>query len=494
MENFDTLLHRPVDKGEQFNDLIPQPNGNKVLIGFGDTGFSIKKMAEMVKQYSSQMKEVANELQGSSLTESVANVKDFVFNHFQYKADKEDQLLRSPAYAWWIDRFDGIDCKSYSIIASCLLSEMGITHYIRRIKQPTLEPTEWTHVYIIVPVDQTTGDLKNGYYVVDGTLEEDYEPAFIEKDDLLMKLRHYSLNAPLQNTQPGLGLSFGNVSLDNVLSIKNILGQLSCIGGSAYSEKDMKTILGKMEVYFNNLIAKINTAIANNDDEAFALAVNEFYAVTELGITASKKKLSEVWNYCSSNVLKVIIKAWEYYGITVKKAFDTWLNDNFNKDLLVTGGSKTYNSSDLFDLYGMGGTTRKLTLVKTVNYYDPKPKTIPKFQITQYVADSSAATTFDPLLFLSGLSQVAGSFGTGNGSTNPNTGTNINGGNIKPPTQTAGFGWLGWVVMLAGLGFAINGFANEKDKPTASLKNKPTTTRKAKPTTTRKNNPKTVKK
>ena len=187
--NVNALLYRKIQPGNQYNKLIPQPKGEKVYSGNGDTDFSIKEMVEVVNDCSWQMEKVAKILQSSSLIDNIDNVKEFIFNHFQYKADEEDQLLRSPSYAWHIDRQSGIDCKTYSILASCLLTEMEIIHYIRKIKQPAFAPTEWTHVYVVVPVDQQKGDLNKGYYTIDGTLKEDYEPAFLQASDYFMSLK-----------------------------------------------------------------------------------------------------------------------------------------------------------------------------------------------------------------------------------------------------------------------------------------------------------------
>lgn len=451
------MLYRPLQDGKQFEKLIPKPPGNKTASGKGDTNYSIKEMEAMVNEFHPQMKEVANLLATSSLQSTLEAVKDFCYNTFQYKADGDDQLLRSPSYAFWIDRKTGIDCKSYSIIASCILTNLGINHYIRKIKQPGYAPSEYTHVYVVVPMDQETNNLKNGYYCIDGTLYEDDEPAHIETSDILM-LNHYRLNAPAQGLNAGYSLS-------NLTSLNNFITQLGCIGGSAYTEAKMKTYLAGMEKYFNGLITKINQAVIDKNDVAFAEAVNEYFGVSKLGVIGSKKKLSEGWNICSSNVIKVIIKAFSFYSDYSGQALTAWLEDNFVKDAQISL-TKTYKTDLVIAQNGMGATSLGVTVDEPLYYYEPKAKTINAFEITPYVANISGTTTsFDPIKYLSGLLTTLASFepaSNGNNGNNPGGGlTDPNTGG-PPETKTAGFGVLGWVLLAVGVGIAVKGFSELK--------------------------------
>lgn len=451
------MLYRPIANGKEFEKLIPKPPGNKTALGIGNTDYSIQAMEQMVKDFYPQMGKVAVLLEKSSLQSTTKAVKDFCFNNFQYKADQEDQLLRSPSYAFWIDRKTGIDCKSYSIIASCILTNLGINHYIRKIKQPGFSPTEWTHVYVIVPVDQKTNNLNFGYYTIDGTLEEDIEPAHNDTSDILMSLQHYRLNG---YNPKSLGLSAFGFDLSNLKSLKSFISQLGCIGGSAYTEPKMKEYLGKMELYFNNLIDKINQAVVDKNEVAFANSVAEFYAVAQLGVTASEKKLSEGWNTCSENVIKVIIQAFKFYNKDVNQALTAWLNDGF----IVNGknGLKIFKSDDLYSVHGIGGTSKGLILGSPIYLYSPKAKTIKRFEITPYVADlSSTTTSFNPLQFISGLSTALASFSP-NTSDGASDGFNLENqtGNNAAPTQTAGLGTAGWLIIAVGVAVAIKGFSN----------------------------------
>lgn len=456
-------LQRKLKPRSVFQDLIPKSEGKKTFSGTGETDFSMDEIANMIELYSWQLKKVANKIKKSTLKQNVDAIKDFCYSYFQYKADESDQFLRSPSYAWHIDRESGIDCKSYSIIAGCLLAQMGISFYIRRIKQPGFAPDQWTHVYVVVPINQETENLDEGYYTIDGTLLENTEPLFIEKDDLQMSLKHYRLNGPA-----GLGFSIGNIKLENLKDISNLIKNIGCLGGTTYDEAFMKKILAAMDVYFNNLVLRINQAVVNGDETEFASAINEFYAVTKLGVTASEKKLAQGWNPCSSNVIKIIIQAWKFYRDVAGKALTAWLNDNFVKDTTVTPINKEYNSTDLYSKYGMGATLSGLKQLEPIYYYDPKPKKIPVFELTKYVQDLTPTSSFDALQFISSLSSVLANFEAGQSTNNPiddNSTINSNGSSGQSSTLM-GFGTVGWIVALAGLGLMIRGFAKTPSKRT----------------------------
>ena len=56
---------------------------------------------------------------------------------------------------------------------------------MRRIKQ-AMNPDGFTHVYVVVPKNQKTANLTQGYYVIDGTINTMQELPYLEKDDVLV--------------------------------------------------------------------------------------------------------------------------------------------------------------------------------------------------------------------------------------------------------------------------------------------------------------------
>lgn len=252
MSDFDILLYRPLRSGREYEMLFPKSDRTSTALGEGMTDFSILHMHEMVEEYSWQVEKVAPLLQKRSLADTCGEIHDFLFNHFQYKADDADQMLRSPQRSW-ADRKDGIDCKSYSILASCLLRQMGYSHYLRKIKQPGYEPNDFTHVYVIVPIDQQSGSLAKGYYVIDGTIDETDEPAFVSfKDEFMSGLPHYKLNGP--RTRRGMGLK---IDLNSVTS--------NC-SSSATNPNEIKKLYPaglQMTLQGCGLLSEVNTANLN---------------------------------------------------------------------------------------------------------------------------------------------------------------------------------------------------------------------------------------
>lgn len=192
-------LYRPL-RDAYPEDIFPQVHCRSTDLGDGDTFFSVEQMATVINTYYKQCEKIAQKLKRNSLYDLSSATRDFVFWHYQYKADGELQQLRSPACAWK-QRKQGIDCKSYSIIVGSILKCLGVGFYIRQIKQPkSLYPNQFSHVYIVVPKDQKNyiiDDKKNktDYYVIDGTIPTMNEIVYSDKSDYLIPaMKHIALN------------------------------------------------------------------------------------------------------------------------------------------------------------------------------------------------------------------------------------------------------------------------------------------------------------
>lgn len=195
MSEFDTALHRKIKNGLEFNVLFPVVCDPQTNLGVGDTHHTTKQMKVLVHKYYKQCNKIAQILNRSNLKDTTQAIYDFLYSHIQYKQDATLQQLRTPANSWK-NRVVGIDCKSYSIFASCILTSLNIKHYIRQIKQPSFKPHLYTHVYVVVPFNQKTGSLDDGSYVIDATVSNNREPIYIKKEDLFMstQLPHVGLN------------------------------------------------------------------------------------------------------------------------------------------------------------------------------------------------------------------------------------------------------------------------------------------------------------
>lgn len=196
-EQINLILKRRIKKGDEFNHLIEKPKNQKVKLKKGDTFYSVAMMRVWSLAYYKQVAKLSQILKGKTLKETCDKIHYFLFYDIQYQADNQVQNIRSPANSWF-NRREGIDCKSYSIFASCVLLNLGIKHYIRQIKQPSFNPKQFTHVYVVVPHEQASGGLENGYCVIDGTVQNNKEPSFTSKEDVFMSLElpHVGLNCP----------------------------------------------------------------------------------------------------------------------------------------------------------------------------------------------------------------------------------------------------------------------------------------------------------
>lgn len=474
MSDFDAILWRPLQSGNEYEALFPNSACKTTYVGTGNTDLSISEMEKVILQYAWQTKKIANELQKKTLQATVASIHSFLFNNFQYKADDSNQLLRSPACSWKM-RKDGIDCKSYSILASSILLNLKITHYVRKIKQPGYAPNDFTHVYVIVPKNQNTGSLSNGYLVIDGTLRSNIEPAFIGEKDLKMEgLKHYSLNAPTgdQASSGGGGNFFQRMDWSKV---KSFISGIGCLGingreKSAYTHAALLRHLTAVDALFAELIQDINLAGVSKNYVLMARNINEYRGLSKVfhqgGVNTLARKS---WNSCTAGRLRVSNNQLDFYKSKINPLLSQWLSTYFN--VTLTGANINYvGTGHRQDHPGLDLLIEGLGLVPTVSEpaFSISPKTtgnIPAFVLTQYVqnlADSTAPLDYNAWL---ASAELVGSFLQT--SQFPQGGT-FEGGNNEQTfdpnaTKTAGMGWLvGGAVAIVGLGIV---FGQMKDKP-----------------------------
>ncbi len=202
-ENY-SMLKRPLLEGSTYDHLIPSSSCKVTRLTEGDTYTTVNHMTDWVNKYYKQTARLSPKLQRATLKDTVDSIYSFLYNHIQYTADGVEQQLRSPACSWK-QRHEGVDCKSYSIFASCILKNLGIDHYIRKVKQPNFHPEQYTHVYVIVP-KKGKSNTKGNYYVIDATKHENTEVAFLQKKDIFMNssLPHVGLNGVSNRPYSGL--------------------------------------------------------------------------------------------------------------------------------------------------------------------------------------------------------------------------------------------------------------------------------------------------
>lgn len=468
-------LFRNLKNGAKYDALIKTDNCNKVYEGKGDTFFTIELMIKNIQENYKQAILLAPELKKQSLKETCHSIHHFLYWHFQYLQDEKPQMVRSLNCSW-LERFTGIDCKSYSVVGGIILKQLGIKFYIRKIIQPgnnvDIGLGNYSHVYLIVPINQTTGSINQGYYAIDGTLPHTIEPFFIKEKSFFMdnKLPHYSLNGPGLYGEESEEIDYGAI----LSSVKNFIGKfikdIGCIGGSAYNETrrddDSTTVLAKL----HEILANVNKATGENDMIALSYNVTTFVGVASWNASLAGTKRSEGYNPCSTRNIDAVHKSFNFYRYSVVPALLEWLNTYFivNENGSTNFGRKSISGDVQEAYFGQWITYVGQDIVFTIPKYDLVPRgiDIPKFEVTQELADSiNSPGSFNPTSFLQGLSTIiksfqpnnGGSSGTGNGEVYDNN--NPPPSTTKPSTSKAALGWVG--ALLLG-GYA---FTKMKDKP-----------------------------
>lgn len=503
MSDFDILLRRQIRSGEQYEKLLPKTKCKSTYVGDGLTDHSVVQMTDVILKHEDQTQDLAKVLQQPSVSQTVYAIHDFLYWHFQYKADHEDQLLRSPACSWY-SRHDGIDCKSYSIFASCLLLNMNVVHYIRKIKQPTYAPNDYTHVYIVVPKNQKTANLNDGYFIIDGTLKNNIEPRFSQKHDTKMAgLKHYSLNGAAPQTFPwdtpnpeNGNLNFAWAAIPG--AVESASSALSTIKGfgdsigikfgindvvsffagncgrgdkkSAYNDGDLEDEHTQINTGMQVIIDDMASSLATKNFAEFSKKATVFLAATKQLVIGFENSLSQGWNSCSTKNLQNSVKFAKFYRDTVANLLKSYLEAGFNKDLSTAQKRKISTIDAGIRTYWVNNFGNQV-IEETYYLYTPKQGvSIPKFELTQYAVDINASgAKIDTNKFLNSLTdfvikvaEPAPVVAPQNGQTppyiaqTPQNGQALMYQGTAPNQQTAGFGIMGWVIAAAGIGIIIS--------------------------------------
>jgi hypothetical protein len=186
---------RSIRSGEEFDHLIPKATGTDHRVkGYADVEDTLKLIKRTVPKTLWQTEAIAKVLRGKNLKDTCSNIWHFVYEHIQYRRDKDGvEQIRSPRRTWR-ERFSGVDCDCYTEFISSILSNLRIPHILRITKYPQ-EPgiiPNWQHIYPIVPVTgRLDGTLSGrGRYIVMDCVKDDFddEQPFIEHKDYDMRL------------------------------------------------------------------------------------------------------------------------------------------------------------------------------------------------------------------------------------------------------------------------------------------------------------------
>lgn len=174
---------RNIKSGAEYDHLFPRARMRDTRVKRGaileDTinfiPIAVQRTRWQTKEY------VDQELRGLSVRQVCEKLWHFLYNHVQYKKDKEGrEQIRSPGRSWH-DRFEGIDCDCYTTFISTVLTNLNIPHTLRIAKYDPLG--RFQHIYPIVPMSNGT------YLTVDCVLNEfNKEQPYVEIKDTIMDL------------------------------------------------------------------------------------------------------------------------------------------------------------------------------------------------------------------------------------------------------------------------------------------------------------------
>ncbi|CAM1355867.1 hypothetical protein [Tenacibaculum halocynthiae] len=333
-------MNRSLKKGVEYENLMPLSTCDSQLLTTGDTKKAIDNMVFWAKEYQSHTQKLTSTIFKSfSLPVLCNEVHSFLYHHFQYKIDGFDQQLRSPACAW-ATREEGIDCKSYSILASTILLNRGISHYFRRVAQN--EGEGYSHVYVVVPKNQKTNSLKGGYYTIDGTLGTTKEVVFYKKDDVFV-----SAEAP-----GGLGVwaQVINKAIDTLkplinYGIKELITEMESCGGSVYDPavvalKLDRDLRGKLQ----KKVDQLGEAIVFRNRARTQHLFNEVFKEIDLGIYHLRNEAAfSTYEHCDGESLAKALKfsqrlktVFNNFFLEFKKQYPNYKVEEFVKQASVS--------------------------------------------------------------------------------------------------------------------------------------------------------------
>ncbi|CAL2104471.1 protein of unknown function [Tenacibaculum sp. 190130A14a] len=233
IDTINNVLHRDVLTHAKYDKYFAVTPCKSTYLGDYTTTGGLEQMVKISLEYKNFAKKIARHLKGRTLSETVTNIYNFLYSHIQYQADGFDQQLRTPSCSW-SSRFEGIDCKSYSVFASAILLNLNIDHSFRKVTQPS-QPYRWSHVYVIIHSQGKT-------FIIDPTKKVNTEVTYIQKEDMKVqdkKLPYYGMHGDLTNSNSEIE----TIAHDTILTFRLFLQDLNNYGVSKSVTQQIESVV-----------------------------------------------------------------------------------------------------------------------------------------------------------------------------------------------------------------------------------------------------------
>ena len=252
---------RRLKDGREFDHLFPPPSETDTTIkksaNVEDTMELIRKALPKTQW---QTDRIAKVLKGRTLEETCSNIWHFVYQHIQYRRDKEGvEQVRSPRRAWW-DRKEGVDCDCYTVFILSILRSLKIDCLARITKYPKKHPEvpRWQHVYPIVPKPGHLEDYieeRDWYIVIDCVKDAfDDEQPYLECKDYDMRLDYLDGFDGEEREEETIEFAdYDNVDLSDLASV--------------YDDEEMGNIFKKIGGAVKTAAKKVGTVVKKVGDK-----------------------------------------------------------------------------------------------------------------------------------------------------------------------------------------------------------------------------------
>lgn len=192
--------HRILKDGKKFETLFTETLGTDPVVNKTASVYdTVDFVADVVKNTLKDTEKLAPVLKSSTIQQTLLNIHNFFYDHYQYKLDKPGvEQVRRPSRAFK-DREKGIDCDCFSTSVSSVLTNLGIAHYLKIV---ALNGKDYfQHIYVIVPKFKNADITKRAnYWVIDPVIDKEFneKTSFDKEAKKITKTHTLKMSIPLQ--------------------------------------------------------------------------------------------------------------------------------------------------------------------------------------------------------------------------------------------------------------------------------------------------------